>query len=104
MTTDEAEAAEEAEEAEEERRSIEWHAQHGATCLFENIVNLIAVGGRSRRTPKDVAAHLIGRFNPKFWDDDEDPLTPERLKACADVLAECSRLLKAKEETRSWKP
>jgi hypothetical protein len=74
MTTDEAEAAE---EAEEERRSIEWHAQ-GATCLFENIVNLIAVGGRSRRTPKDVAAHLIGRFNPKFWDDDEDPLTPER--------------------------
>jgi hypothetical protein len=93
-------ATDEAEEVEEERRSIQRNAQMGATGVLDRIVALIGVGGRSvgnRRKPKDVAARLIGNFNPKFWDDDEDPLTSARLMACAEMLAECSRLLKAKE-------
>ena len=76
---------------EEEQRN----AQNGATTLLSQVVHLLDVGMRS---PKEVAARLMENVTAKMWPQEEDDLTPELLKACGDMLIECSKILKAREK------
>jgi ParB/Sulfiredoxin domain len=73
-------------------------ARRGATTRLFQIVHLIDVGCGNI---KDAATRLMENVDQKMWPQDRsEDLSAGHLKACADMLAECAKHLKAKEAKR----